>query len=149
MAIAVESAFEAQSALTKIETAAPAMMAAPVVPAVQPTMRRVLTNLLSAFGIGAFAANTPGAPVGSPLVLALLAWASRRETEQTFSTLARTASTSSTPVATAALTTAPTAALTTAPTAAVAAPTYPGTTKTPVAVSTNTDFIEYVTGPAI
>src|SRR4029077_3785545 len=106
---------------------------------------KVLTKLLSALGIGSQASDIPGDPVGSPVVLAVLAWASRRETEETFSTSAKSNTTSSTPVATAVLTgAAPSSA---APTAAVTTSQYPSTTRKPMTVSTNTDFIDFVTGP--
>jgi D-arabinan endo alpha-(1,5)-arabinofuranosidase len=97
----------------------------------QLTLPRLVTNLLSAFGFSGLSSSIPGAPAWSPLGLALLALGARRETEQTFSTRTTTAD-------------APVAALALAPTAAVTAE--PGTTRTPVAVSTNTDFIEFVTG---
>jgi hypothetical protein len=111
-------------------------MAAPAPSTTQLTLPRLVTNLLSTFGLGALASNLPGVPSWSPLGLALLALGARRETEQTFSTTART-TTSGTPVAALALTGTPTAAVTTEP----------ATTRTPVAVSTNTHFIEFVTGP--
>jgi hypothetical protein len=95
----------------------------------QLTLPRLVTNLLSAFGLGALASNLPGVPSWSPLGLALLALGARRETEQTFSTVG-----------------APVAALALTPTAAALA-SEPGTTRTPVSVSTNTQFIEFVTGP--
>jgi hypothetical protein len=123
------------------------MPAAPEALSAQPT--NFLTNVLSVLGIGAQAGNIPGAPVGSPVVLAALAWASRRETVETFSTTAESNTTTRTPVATAALSgAAPNAGLTSAaPTAAVTTPQYPSTTRKPTAVSTNTDFIDFVTGP--
>ena len=135
--VALETMTLAATTPTTTTQAAPRiMMAAPQTATEQLTLPRLLTNLLSAFGLGALAAHIPGVPSWSPLGLALLALGARRETEQTFSTVART-TTSSTPVAA--------LALTGAPTAAVAAE--PGTTRTPVAVSTNTHFIEFVTGP--
>ncbi|MBP1816879.1 DUF4185 domain-containing protein [Mycobacterium sp. OAE908] len=94
------------------------------------TLPRLVTNLLSAFGLGSLAANIPGVPSWSPLGLALLALGARRETEQTVSTAG-----------------APVAALALTPTAAALTSSEPGTTRTPVSVSTNTQFIEYVTGP--
>lgn len=111
------------------------IMAAPEATTPKPTIRRVLTNVLKAIGIGAFSTGAPGGPLGSPLAMAVLALGARREAEQTVSTVARTAEA---PTATLAMGDLSTAAVTT---------TYPGTTRTPVAVSGNTHFIEYVTGP--
>lgn len=101
----------------------------------QPLLQRVVLNLLSSLGIGALASGAPSAPVWSPFAMALLALGSRREFTEPVTAQTKTVGTS------------PVAALT-APemsTAAVA-PTYPGTTRTPVAVSTNTHFIEFVSG---
>jgi hypothetical protein len=101
----------------------------------QPLLQRVVLNLLSSLGIGALASGAPSAPVWSPFAMALLALGSRREFTEPVTAQTKTVGTS------------PVAALT-APemsTAAVA-PTYPGTTRTPVAVSGNTEFIEFVTG---
>jgi hypothetical protein len=109
-----------------------AFMAAPQPSTTKVTLPRLVTNLLSAFGLGGMFSNLPGVPSWSPLGLALLALGARRETEQTFSTRITTGSV-------------PVGALSLAPTAAVT--TEPGTTRTPVAVSTNTHFIEFVTGP--
>jgi hypothetical protein len=115
---------------TAITLSAPRTMVATSQPtAAQLTLPRLVTNLLSAFGLGSLAANIPGVPSWSPLGLALLALGARRETEQTVSTAG-----------------APVAALALTPTAATLA-SEPGTTRTPVWVSTNTQFIEYVTGP--
>ena len=133
-ASAVEpTTFGALSSSTAMQDAAPVMMAAPEAPAAQAPLPRLVTNVLSVFGLDALASNMPGAPVGSPFALTLPALASRRETEQTFSTLARPTTTSGTPVAALALTDAPTAAVTAAQV-------------NPVAVSPNTDFIALVTG---
>jgi hypothetical protein len=130
---------EAKSFSTTRQDAAPVMMmVAPDAPTARPTFPRLLTNALSIFGIGAMSANTPGVPIGSPAVLALFAWASRRETDQASSALARSTTTTSTPVAALALVDAPSAAAVT---------TDPGTTRTPEAVSSNTHFIDFVTGP--
>ena len=41
----------------------------------------LLTNLVSVFGLGALASDTPGAPIGTPIVMALLALGTRRESE--------------------------------------------------------------------
>jgi len=115
---------------TAITLSAPRTMVATSQPtAAQLTLPRLVTNLLSAFGLGSLAANIPGVPSWSPLGLALLALGARRETEQTVSRAG-----------------APVAALALTPTAATLA-SEPGTTRTPVWVSTNTQFIEYVTGP--
>ena len=115
----------------------PVMMAASETTTAQPQDTNLLATTLSIFGIGV---NPAGSPVGgSPVALALLAVGSRRESEETFSEQAKT-TTTSTPVAAAALTgAAPTAAATTDP--------YPASTNPIKAISPNTDFIEYVTGP--
>jgi hypothetical protein len=123
----------APSSVTTTQDVAPVMMASPQPTTARLTLPRLLTNLLSAFGLGAMASNLPGVPSWSPLGLALLALGARRETEQTFSTRTTTADAQ---VAALALTGAPTAAV----------PTEPGTTRTPVVISTNTHFIEFVTG---
>lgn len=114
-------------------TAAPVALTAP---AEQPALQRLVVNVLSSLGIGALAANLPGAPVWSPFVMALLGLGTRREFSQP---LALTRTAQGTPVAA--------LAVTDAATAAVAAPTYPGTTRKPVYVSGNTHWIEFVTGP--
>ena len=133
-ASAVEpTTFRSLSSLTATQDAPEAMMSAPDAPAAQAPLPQLVTNVLSVFGLGSLASDVPGVPGGSPFALALLALGARRETEQTFSTLARTTTTSSTPVAAATLTGPPTAAVTAAPVG-------------PVAVSPNTDFVEYVTG---
>ena len=124
--------FEALSSFTTTQDAPEVMAAAPEAPAAQTPLPRLVTNVMSVFGLGSLASDVPGVPGGSPFALALLALGSRRETEQTFSTLARP-TTSGTPVAAATLTSAPTAAVTAAPTG-------------PTVVSSNTDFVEYVTG---
>ena len=130
---AVEPAtFEALSSFTTTQDAPEVVMAAPEAPAAQTPLPRLVTNVMSVFGLGSLASDVPGVPGGSPFALALLALGSRRETEETFSTLARP-TTSGTPVAAATLTGAPTAAVTAAPTG-------------PTVVSSNTDFVEYVTG---
>ena len=133
-ASAVEpTTFRSLSSLTATQDAPEAMMSAPDAPAAQTPLPQLVTNVLSVFGLGSLASDVPGVPGGSPFALALLALGARRETEETFSTLARTTTTSSTPVAAATLTGPPTAAVTAAPAG-------------PVAVSSNTDFVEYVTG---
>jgi hypothetical protein len=113
--------------ITAMQEAPRVTMAAPAAQTTQLTAPRLLTNLLSAFGLGALASNIPGVPVGSPFAMALLALGWRRETVQSFADVSRTATTS-------------------AATAAAAVATEPGTTRTPVVVSTNTSFIEFVTG---
>ena len=117
------------AAPTAMTLVAPRVMSAPTT--AQLTLPSLVTKLLSAFGLGALASNIPGVPSWSPLGLALLALGARRETEQTFSTAGA-------PVAALALTGAPTMA---------ALASEPGTTRTPVSVSTNTQWIEFVTGP--
>jgi Domain of unknown function (DUF4185) len=130
------TSFQALAAGTTVRDEVPAMTATRETPSAQPTMPRLLTNVLSVFGIGPSASTTPGAPVGSPLALALAALGVRRESEQ------RVASTTTSGSSVAALT------LTGAPTAAVAAPD-PAIdyVVTPRAVSSNTDFITNLTGP--
>lgn len=101
----------------------------------QRVMQRALVSLFSSLGIGPSASNLPTGPVRSPIAMALLAFGARREYTQQIRALAKT------------LPTQPVAALTTSELAAAAAtPTYPGTTRTPVTLSTNTSFIEFVTG---
>ena len=79
--------------------------------AVTATVQRVASGVLAAFGLGSFSANSPVAPVESPVLLALLALGSRREFERSFSSLGTTTTpTSSTLDATAARTAAPLAA---------------------------------------
>lgn len=123
-------ALAAPSAITTTQDMVPVTVVTPQRATTQLTLPRLVTNLLSAFGFGALASNLPGTPAWSPLGLALLALGARRETQQTFS-----ATTVNVPVA----------ALALASTAAVA--TEPGTTRTPVYISSNTHFIEFVTGP--
>jgi hypothetical protein len=102
------------------------------------TVSTVLSSLVSAFGFGGLASDTPDAPIGTPVVMALLALGVRRE--ESMSTLSKTANVSSSPVAALTLTGAPAAAL---------APSDPATSYpvTPVAVSANTWIITKVTGP--
>ncbi|OBF36205.1 hypothetical protein A5724_13440 [Mycobacterium sp. ACS1612] len=99
---------------------------------VQRAVSSIVSQVLSAVGLGSLASNAPGGPSWSPLGLALLALGARRETEQTLAAV-RTTSTGT-----------PAAALALVPTAAVTSE--PATTRTPVAVSGNTQFIEFVTG---
>ncbi len=133
-ASAVESAtFESLSLSTTVREPAVAMMAAPEAPAPKAPLPQVVTNVLSVFGLGSLASDVPGVPFGSGAALALLAYGSRRETEQTYSSLARPA-TSGTPVATAGPTGAATAAVTAAQ------------PDGPEVVSPNTDFVKLVTG---
>jgi hypothetical protein len=122
------------SSTTAAPQAAFVAMAAPAPATQRFTLVHMVTQLLSAFA-NALASNLPGSPSWSPLGLALLALGARRETEQMFSASATT-TTSATPVAALALIT---------PTATVA--TEPATTRTPVTMSINTQFIEFVTGP--
>lgn len=123
-------ALAAPSAITTTQDVVPVTVIVPQRPTTQLTLPRLVTNLLSAFGFGALASSLPGTPAWSPLGLALLALGARRETQQTFS-----ATTADVPVAALALVSA----------AAVA--TEPGTTRTPVYISSNTHFIEFITGP--
>ncbi|OBK71977.1 hypothetical protein A5651_17520 [Mycobacterium sp. 1274761.0] len=123
------------------EKSVPTMMAAAVKPVEQPTLPRLLTSLVSAFGLGALAANTPGAPFGSPIVMALLALGTRRESESV-TTLTRTAAVGNTPVAALALTGSPTAAVTTPDKST-------SYVVTPVAVSSNTWKLTSVTGSGV
>ena len=101
----------------------------------QPLLQRVVVNLLSSLGLGALASGVPSAPVWSPFAMALLGLGSRREFTQPVTANTKTVGTT------------PVAALTVPEIAAAAvAPTYPGTTRTPVSVSSNTHFIEFVSG---
>jgi len=141
-AAAVEQTpFNALAANSAIQNAVPVMTAAAAPPVEPGTLPRLLTNLVSAFGFGALAGNTPGAPIGTPIVMALLALAVQRESRESVATLSKTAAVGNDPVAA--------LALTGTPTAAVAAPSDPSTSYvvTPVAVSPNTSIITKVTGP--
>ena len=85
-ASAVESAtFESLSLSTTVREPAVAMMAAPEAPAPKAPLPHVVTNVLSVFGLGSLASDVPAVPFGSGAALALLAYGSRRETEQTYS----------------------------------------------------------------
>jgi hypothetical protein len=125
----------AETVAVAIQEFQPVLTAPPQPSIAQRTLTRVVTSLLSAIGLGPSASNAPGAPNWSPLGLALLALGVRRETQNTFSAATTATTTSGTPVA----------ALALVPTAAVNS-SEPGTTRTPVSVSGNTQFIEYVTG---
>ena len=137
----VQKTVQTLSTATTVQDAVPVMMAAAEAPVEQPTVPRLLTNLVSVFGLGALASDTPGAPIGTPIAMALLALGIRRESEESVATLSKTAAVGNTPVAA--------LALTGAPTAAVAAPSDPSTSYvvTPVVVSPNTSIITKVTGP--
>jgi hypothetical protein len=74
------------------------------------TVRKMVKGVLAAFGFGALASTVPGAPAAPPMLLSLLAIASRRETQQAVSGVTSTVATSSTPVAVSALSSAPLAA---------------------------------------
>ncbi|MCW2685257.1 MAG: hypothetical protein JWR37_147, partial [Mycobacterium sp.] len=103
-----------QAPVMKMHAAAPVEMTASAADTAAPvTVPRLVSGLLAAFGLSALAATTPLAPAELPWSLALLALGSRREFERSVSTVGRT--TSTTPVATAALKAAPlaTAAVTT------------------------------------
>jgi len=132
--------FRTLSAVKIDEASIPVMAAAVETTVEKHSVPRLLTNLVSVLGLGALAGNTPGAPVGTPIVMALLALGTRRESESV-TTLSKTAAVGNAPVATLALTGAPTAAL--------AAPSDPSTSYvvTPVAVSGNTWKITQLTGP--
>jgi hypothetical protein len=70
-----------------------------------------VSGVLAAFGFNPLGANAPLAPAEPAALLALAAWGSRREFEQSSSSLGKTtATTSSTPVATAAFSSTPLAA---------------------------------------
>ena len=135
-----QNAFQTLSAGTIDEASVPVMTAAAEAPVELQAIPRLLTNLMSVFGLGALASNIPGAPIGSPIVMALLALGARREAESV-TTLAKTAAVGNSPVAALALTDMSTAAL--------AAPSDPSTSYvvTPVAVSGNTWKITQLTGP--
>ncbi len=124
-----------------VQDVVPVMTAAVEAPVEQPIAPRLLTNLVSVFGLGALASDTPGAPLGTPIAMALLALGIRRESEESIATLNKTAAVGSTPVAA--------LALTDTPTAAVVAPSDPSTSYSvnPVVVSPNTSIITKVTGP--
>ncbi|CAN5370759.1 hypothetical protein BH09ACT7_BH09ACT7_30540 [soil metagenome] len=101
----------ASDAVTAVRAPAPVAQAVPAVEAAVPvTVRKVVTGVLAAFGLGALANNLPGSPAAPPALLALLAIGSRRETQQAFSAMGGTVPTSSTPVAVSALSSAPLAA---------------------------------------
>ena len=139
-AVAVEqTTFETLSAITTTRIATPVMKAAEA-PTEQPALPRLLTNLVSAFGLGAMASDVPGGPVGTPIEL-LLALVVRRESEESVATLSKTTAVGNSPVAE--------LALTGAPTAAVIAPPDPATDYVvkPTAKSPNTDLLTNVTGP--
>ena len=74
-----------------VQDAVPVMTAAAEAPVEQPTAPRLLTNLVSVFGLGALASDTPGAPLGTPIAMALLALGIRRESEESVATLSKTA----------------------------------------------------------
>ncbi|MFG1930900.1 DUF4185 domain-containing protein [Mycobacterium sp. NPDC048908] len=133
--LAVEPTQPQEVAVVAIQKTETVRAIAPQPSTVQRTLSGIVSRLLSAVGLGSLAANAPGSPSWSPLGLALLALGVRRETEQTFDVAATGTTTTGTPVAALALV--PTAVVTT---------TDPGTTRTPVWVSGNTQFIEYVTG---
>ena len=137
----VQKTVQTLSATTTVKDDVPVMMAAAEAPVEQPTVPRLLTKLVSVFGLGALASGTPGAPIGTPIAMALLALGTRREAEESVATLSKTAAVGNAPVAA--------LALTGAPTAAVAAPSDLSTSYsvTPVVVSPNTSIITKVTGP--
>ncbi len=132
--------FRTLSAVKIDEASVPVIAAAVEAPVEKASVPRLLSSLVSVLGLGALAANTPGAPVGTPLVMALLALGTRRESESV-TKLSKTAAVGNSPVAALSLTGAPTAAL--------AAPSDPSTSYvvTPTAVSGNTWIITPVTGP--
>ena len=141
-AVAVEqTTFETLSAITTMRDAAPVMKVAEL-PAEQPALPRVLTNLVSVFGLGALASDTPGGPVGTPIALALLAMGVRRESEESVAALSKTTAVGNSPVAALTLTGA-----TAAPTAALIAAPDPATDYTvkPTVMSPNTDLLTNVT----
>ena len=137
----VQNAFQTLSATVSDPVAAPKLMAASEAPVAQPTLPRLLTNLVSVFGLGALASNNPGAPIGTPIVMALLALGTRRESES-ITALGKTAAVGNSTVAALTLTDVPNAAV-------AAAPSDPSTSYvvTPVAVSGNTSIITKLTGP--
>ena len=137
----VQKTVQTLATATTVQDAVPVMMAAAEAPIEQPTAPRLLTNLVSVFGLGGLASDTSGAPLGTPIAMALLALGIRRESEESVAALNKTAAVGNIPVAA--------LALTGAPTAAVAAPSDPSTSYvvTPVVVSPNTSIITKVTGP--
>ena len=66
--------FGALSFSTAMKEPAVAMMAAPEAPAAKAPLPQLVTNVLSAFGLGELASNVPGVPVGSGAALTLLAY---------------------------------------------------------------------------
>ena len=138
---AEQTTFQTQSDITTVQDDVPVMMAAADAPIEQPALPRLLTNLVSAFGLGGLASDTPGTPIGTPIAMALLALGVRRESEESVSALTKTTAVGNSPVAA--------LALTGAQTAAVTAASDPGTSYSvnPVAVSPNTSIITKVTGP--
>ncbi len=126
-----------QSLTSTTETdVAPVALTTPAAPAAPPLLQQVV-NLFAAVttGLSALASNLPGAPIWSPFVMAILGLGSRREITEPVSAVVQTAAI----VPTAALT------LTEFATAAVMSA-FPGTTRTPTAVSANTAWIDFVTG---
>jgi hypothetical protein len=97
--------------VVRMQTAAAVEMATPAAEPAAP-VRSLLSTVLAAFGLSPLAANSPLAPAQFPGMLALLAFGARREFEQSFSSLGKSSTTSSAPVAAAALTVAPAAAVT-------------------------------------
>ena len=136
---AERNSFPVLARTTNTQGALPTMTARTAAPEEQPTAPRLLTNLMSVFGLAGLASNAPGAPFGTPIVMALLALGVRRESEFV-TTTGRTAAQGTSPVAT--------LALADPPVAAVAAPYDPATgyVVIPTAVSPNTDLLTNVTG---
>jgi len=101
-----------QAPAMPMQAASPVEQPAPATEnAVPVTVQRVVSGVLAAIGFTPMAGNSPLAPVEPVALVALLAWGSRRESEQSFSSLGTAATpASSTPVATAARTAAPVAA---------------------------------------
>jgi len=88
--------------------------AAPATPAVAAlSVRSLVSGVLAAFGFSPSGANSPLAPAEPAALVALLAWGSRRELEESFASPGATITTSGTPVANAALAAVPAAAVTT------------------------------------
>ncbi|MCT7658753.1 DUF4185 domain-containing protein [Mycobacterium deserti] len=127
MAVDITPAVEqTQTLITTTQTAAvPVALAATQAPAApQNLLQRVVVNVLSSLGIGQFVSKLPGAPVWSPIVMALLGLGARREFNEPPMSFAR--------------------ALAAVSTSSVL--TYPATSRTPQYISANTHFIEFVTG---
>jgi Domain of unknown function (DUF4185) len=119
---------------TAVQDTAPLSLTTTQPAAEEPSLQRMVVNVLSSLsaGLSALASDLPGAPVWSPFVMAVLGLGSRREFSEPMTALVRSVAT------------VPVAALTV--TDMATAVVFPGTTRKPTTVSTNTQWIDYVTG---